>query len=77
MHDIFFDLENLRKTAEEDDDDNDLIYWFFGQTVPYTKPEPKEKSKGCICKECKEFSEYAEPNQEDGSFKCYSCKIYK
>lgn len=38
-------------------------------------PAPK-KSTGCICTRCKEFYEYAEPNQKDGSFKCFSCRNY-
>jgi len=75
MHDIFFDLENLRKTANEEDE-SDQEYWFFGQSFTDSNPETKEKSKGCVCKTCNEFSPYAESNQEDGSFKCYSCKMH-
>lgn len=29
---------------------------------------------GCVCKECKEFYPYAEPNQDDGTLICYSCR---
>jgi hypothetical protein len=32
------------------------------------------KSSGCRCKKCKTYNEYAESNQEDGSFICYSCR---
>ena len=34
----------------------------------------KKDSAGCNCKRCREFNEYAEPNQEDGSFICYACR---
>jgi hypothetical protein len=34
----------------------------------------KAHSGGCRCKGCQIFNEYAEPNQEDNSFICYSCK---
>lgn len=40
-------------------------------------PPKEEKAKGQVCKSCKEFYEYAEePNQKDGSFKCFSCRNY-
>lgn len=29
---------------------------------------------GCICIKCKVFVPYAEPNQEDGTMICYSCR---
>lgn len=29
---------------------------------------------GCVCVKCKELFPYAEPNQDDGSFKCYRCR---
>jgi hypothetical protein len=36
--------------------------------------QAKKKSDGCSCKKCKDYSKYAEPNQEDGSFICYRCR---
>lgn len=36
--------------------------------------ESKEKSDGCFCKKCKEYYQYAEPNQEDKTLICYSCR---
>lgn len=29
---------------------------------------------GMVCKGCKTFYEFAEPNQDDGSMICYSCR---
>lgn len=29
---------------------------------------------GCSCKKCDDFNEYAEPNQKDGTFICFSCR---
>lgn len=29
---------------------------------------------GMICQKCKSFYDYAEPNQEDGSMICYTCR---
>lgn len=29
---------------------------------------------GMVCMKCKAFYEFAEPNQEDGSLICYSCR---
>lgn len=32
-------------------------------------------SSGCICKICHQLAPYAMPNQMDGKFICYGCKI--
>lgn len=37
--------------------------------------EKKEKSDGCSCKKCKEYYQYAEPNQDDGTLICYGCRM--
>lgn len=29
---------------------------------------------GVRCKKCKDYNNYAEPNQDDGSYLCYSCR---
>lgn len=31
-------------------------------------------SNGCSCARCKEFNEYAEPNQPNNTFVCYACR---
>lgn len=43
--------------------------------------EPKDSLKttingidGCVCAKCGEFYPYAEPNMDDGSMVCYSCR---
>ena len=36
--------------------------------------ERKRKKSGCTCKGCGDIFPYAEPNQEDGSFKCWNCR---
>ena len=76
MHDIFFDLEELRLTAEEADKAEDMkSAWCFGFLLP--KQDESPKSAGCVCVKCKEYCKFAEPNMEDGTFKCYSCKQYE
>ena len=37
--------------------------------------EKKKDSDGCTCKKCKEYYQYAEPNQEDGTLICYGCRM--
>ncbi len=46
------------------------------QGIDFAVPveEKKKKSEGCSCKKCKEFFEYAEPNQEDGTLICWACR---
>lgn len=34
----------------------------------------RNKLDGMFCSNCEEFVAYGEPNQEDGSFKCYQCR---
>lgn len=29
---------------------------------------------GMKCNRCKEFNSYGEPNQKDGTYRCYSCR---
>lgn len=38
------------------------------------KKAKKKEEDGCVCKKCKEFYPYAEPNQEDGTLVCYGCR---
>ncbi len=37
-------------------------------------PDKTNKPQGYVCKKCSDFCEYAECNQRDGSFVCYSCR---
>jgi hypothetical protein len=37
--------------------------------------EKKKKSDGCSCRKCKEYYQYAEPNQDDGTLICYGCRM--
>lgn len=46
-----------------------------------TEPHPKAKkiklpdgSSAMACISCEEHCKWAEPNQDDGTFKCYSCR---
>ncbi len=39
-------------------------------------PAARNKCVGYHCNRCKDFFEFAEPNQKDGSFKCFSCRNY-
>lgn len=53
--------------------------WFFPNYINYNVNfvEPvkvKRDPDGCSCIKCKEFCHMAEPNQEDGSFKCFVCR---
>jgi len=34
----------------------------------------RRQPDGLICQKCKNFYEFAEPNQPDGSLICYSCR---
>lgn len=53
--------------------------WYFN--IPITAPssekikaEKKDDRDGCDCVKCKEFYPFAEPNQDDGTLICFSCR---
>lgn len=51
--------------------------WFYNIVIePPKKKELKIKDgrDGCQCKKCLEMYPYAEPNQEDGTLICFSCR---
>lgn len=88
MYDIYFDLNDMHQTVSESDDE----FWGIGESFdfdlgldePYTddypvvvqKPKHKSNGNGCNCTKCGEAFPFAEPNQPDGSFKCWSCRNY-
>lgn len=52
---------------------------WYGVVIPTSEvvqiaPTEAKKSEGASCRKCRDFNEYAEPNQEDGTFVCYSCR---
>lgn len=54
--------------------------WYYNITIPpmpkkeAAKVKPKDGRDGCDCTKCKEFYPFAEPNQEDGTLICFSCR---
>lgn len=49
-------------------------FGYIPPTVDESTEEIKDDRDGCTCKKCKEFYPYAESNQKDKSFVCYSCR---
>jgi hypothetical protein len=51
--------------------------WYYNITIPPMAEKTKVKisdKEGCDCIKCKEYYPYAEPNQEDGTLICFSCR---
>lgn len=50
--------------------------YLFGKKLAsfYEIPDLPIKSDGCNCDKCNDYCQFAEPNQADGSFKCYKCR---
>lgn len=50
--------------------------WHYNISIPTStaKVKSKDDRDGCDCVKCKEFYPFAEPNQEDGTLICYSCR---
>jgi len=89
MYDIYFDLQNMHQTVSEKDDAEEE-FWKLGEQIDlnfFDEEGPNieqsddfavivRRSNGCTCKHCGEIYPYAEPNQRDGSFKCWSCRNF-
>lgn len=83
MFDIYFP-DPMHQTVNEVDDakiDDESLVFDFDLDLPKSDDYPviihrPIKSDGCTCKKCGDVYPYAEPNQDDGSFKCYSCRKY-
>jgi formylmethanofuran dehydrogenase subunit E len=67
--------------------DDDVLFWLEGESMEYEfmyqqldlfdKDKITDKKKtGCACAKCGEFYPWGEPNQEDGTLKCWSCRNY-
>jgi hypothetical protein len=80
-------LHNGEIKMHRDISDEELEFWLDGEkliiswdddlagsSVSPNQEVIEKKSAGCRCKKCDNFFEYAEPNQIDGSFKCWGCR---
>ena len=84
MYDIFFDLHEMHQTVDDDDKEETVSssteeQFAFDFTLDLPSEEDDREvivNKPQICKQCQEIYPYAVPNQKDGSFKCYSCRIW-
>jgi hypothetical protein len=47
---------------------------FEEEVITSTNKVKVIKKDGEVCAKCKDFCKYAEPNQKDGTFKCYVCR---
>lgn len=45
-----------------------------GSYIPEPDKIAKSISNGMTCKKCNNYSQYAQSNQDDGTFICYSCR---
>jgi hypothetical protein len=65
---ISHDQRQKAISLELDIDGNEII------GIDWAVSVPDKKSNGMSCSKCNNFNEYAEPNQEDGTHKCYRCR---
>jgi formylmethanofuran dehydrogenase subunit E len=76
-------IDNIYSFLSDPDEDK---FWHLGesfniedlQDVSSSKDETSDKkeNKPQICKKCNEIYEFANANQADGTFICYSCRNY-
>jgi len=91
MYDICFDLHDMHQTVEESDQLEEE-FWAIGEVFDFDlvvdedfiddypvivkQTKVKTKGNGLTCPKCGEIYPYAESNQPDGSFKCWSCRNF-
>lgn len=52
-------------------------FWNLSTSISFVKMAKKTKIlkyDGCFCVKCKNYCQFSEPNQKDGTFKCYTCR---
>ena len=56
---------------------DNYVRWFHPTDIMKVHPRMilNKYPNGCKCRECSEHYPYAEPNQQDGTLLCYSCRI--
>jgi hypothetical protein len=69
--------EELSNLPESDDAE----YCIYGPSFDFIQntavgAENNKLSNGCTCNHCGEIFPYAEPNQKDNGFKCWSCRNF-
>lgn len=58
--------------------DEQLEFYFdFELDLPEDNDFGKSLRQPQVCIKCQEIYPYAEPNQKDGTFKCYSCRLWE
>lgn len=86
MYDIYFDLHDMHRLVEEDEEE----FWLVGEQIDFEFVKHfsdkmrqnndhitvQRNSTGCSCEECQEFYPYAEPNRVGGAFRCWSCRNF-
>jgi hypothetical protein len=87
-HDSAYQIASLEPGDEGVDTTSHSLSWVIKQTnanidlltlvdrleLYINNIKNKKIPDGMFCRKCQTFQQYAEPNQEDGSFLCYSCR---
>lgn len=87
MYDIYFNLSDMHQVVRDEEVTGEGEFWVIGETFEFDfiTEDPSiqqnddyavvvRRNHTCICTQCGEIFPYAEPNQQDGSFKCWSCR---
>lgn len=77
---IYFNIKDSKKISHYDAKDMEVDSKFVGEEYVYITSNLISKVHtvldGMFCNKCKDFKEYAEPNQTDSSFVCWYCRVY-
>jgi hypothetical protein len=74
MYDIYFDLANMHQTVQDANEEFDFDLELDLPSELGDDDYAVIVHKPVVCSKCGEIYPYADPNQDDGSFKCYSCR---
>lgn len=65
----------IDEDTDQDLDEDDLPDTLRQEDLEKILKKIMEENDGSKCKICKDWFQYAESNQEDGTFICRSCKL--
>lgn len=75
----YFLLKDTYTVTKYQCDNLNIDYKFIGEEFVYIQSNMISRINlvydGLFCSKCSEFFQMAEPNQEDGTLICYSCRI--
>lgn len=76
LYSIGHSRNDFTSKIEDIDDYHFMYFWVPSDVIARKSFKQDIKVEGSTCNGCKTYSMYSVPNQENGKFKCFSCRTY-